>query len=56
MNWASWNDFVTMGGHGPYVWGSVLVVIGAVAGELVLAGWRRRAALQVLRRQVGGRR
>ena len=56
MNWSSWHDFVTMGGHGPYVWGSLLVVIGGLAGELVLAGWRRRAALQALRAQSGARR
>lgn len=49
MNWNSWSEFVAMGGYGLYVWGSVLVVLGAIAGEMLELAWRRRAALATLR-------
>jgi heme exporter protein D len=48
-NWNSWGEVLSMGGYGLYVWGSVGVVLGAIAvelGELVLA---RRALLRALR-------
>lgn len=57
MNWASWDAFVAMGGHGPYVWGSVLVVLAAVAFELAQAWWWQRGVLRELAaRHAGGRR
>jgi heme exporter protein D len=35
MIWASWQDFFFMGGYALYVWGSVLVCLLCVIGELV---------------------
>ena len=49
MNWNSWGEFIAMGGYGLYVWGSVLVVLAFIAGELADVVWRRRAILKVLR-------
>ncbi len=51
MNWQSWGQFWAMGGHGLYVWGSVLVVLGSVAAELLDVIWRRRAILKSLKEQ-----
>ena len=49
MNWHSWQEFVAMGGHGLYVWGS----FGAVLLALVLEWWsiarQTRAALSEVR-------
>lgn len=36
MIWESWNDFLMMGGYALYVWGSVIVVFGFMAGEAML--------------------
>ena len=49
MNWNSWREFADMGGHGLYVWGSVLVVLGTLVLEVIEVVWRRRAVLKVLR-------
>jgi heme exporter protein D len=35
MNWASWSDFVHMGGYGLYVWGSYAVTFVALLLEVV---------------------
>ncbi len=51
MNWGTWGDFVAMGGYGLYVWGSVLVVLAALAGEMVSLAWRRRAIVRRLKEQ-----
>jgi heme exporter protein CcmD len=56
MNWSNWDAFVAMGGHGPYVWGSVVAVLGAVGVELVQASRRHQAVLRTLRLQIRGRR
>ena len=48
MAWTSWNDFFAMGGYAFYVWGSVLVVFGFIAGELLQLSWRKKAILTVL--------
>jgi heme exporter protein D len=55
MNWSSWNDFIVMGGYARYVWGSVLVLLGCLAGEWIALGERRRAILRqaILARQAG---
>ncbi len=45
MNWDGLAQFLAMGGHGLYVWGSVLVTGGALALELALLARRKRAAL-----------
>jgi heme exporter protein D len=48
MIWNNWKEFVAMGGYAPYVWGSVVVVLGAVACEVASLRLRRRAALSAL--------
>jgi len=35
MNWHSLNEFLAMGGYGLYVWGSVIVVAGSLAIEVL---------------------
>jgi heme exporter protein D len=50
MNWASWSDFLAMGGYAGYVWGSFGVAAGLIAVEILLLGSRRRTALEQLRR------
>ena len=45
MHWASLTEFAEMGGHALYVWGSYLVLFGALAWELVLLLHRHRRAL-----------
>ncbi len=46
MIWQSWQEFFAMGGYAPYVWGSLLVVFGLLAAEVIGLQWRRRAILQ----------
>ena len=36
MNWASWSDFLHMGGYGFYVWGSYAVTFAALLAEFSL--------------------
>jgi heme exporter protein D len=48
--WASWSDFVAMGGYGFYVWGSYLVTFALIALELDMVRRRGRAALEDTRR------
>lgn len=48
MTWASWQDFFAMGGYGFYVWGSYLVMLVCIAGEIALAFNRRRTSLKHL--------
>ena len=38
----SWSDFFYMGGYGFYVWGSYLVALIAIGGELVSVMTRRK--------------
>ncbi len=45
MNWGSAQAFFEMGGYGLYVWGSYLVTVGVLTGELVALRRRRRTAL-----------
>ncbi|HEX5784982.1 MAG TPA: heme exporter protein CcmD [Burkholderiaceae bacterium] len=49
MNWTGWQAFVAMGGYGLYVWGSVLVVLGALVGELAALALRRSAVWRALK-------
>lgn len=44
MNWNSMQDFLAMGGHGAYVWGSCAVTFAALAMEAWLAARRLRRA------------
>ncbi|MEC4723640.1 heme exporter protein CcmD [Noviherbaspirillum sp. CPCC 100848] len=46
MNWDSLSHFIEMGGHGLYVWGSVLVAGGAVIAEVVSLHFRRQAGVR----------
>lgn len=57
--WASWSDFVAMGGYGGYVWGSYLVTFALMALEV--GALRRRGRIAVenarhLRASDGGAR
>ena len=45
MIWQTWNDFITMGGYAPYVWGSVGATAAGVALEVLALRARRSAAL-----------
>ncbi len=42
MNWASWSDFFAMGGYGFYVWGSYLVSLLCMAGEIAVVFNQKR--------------
>ncbi len=42
MNWESWSDFFAMGRYGFYVWGSYLVSLLCMVGEIVLVFNRKR--------------
>ncbi len=42
MNWESWSVFFAMGGYGFYVWGSYLVSLLCMVGEIVLVFNRKR--------------
>lgn len=42
MKWASVSDFLAMGGYGLYVWGSYLVAMLCIIGEVVAIRIRRR--------------
>ena len=48
MIWASMSDFLDMGGYGFYVWGSYLVALVCVAGEIILVFNRRRTLMRHL--------
>ena len=48
MAWASLSDFLSMGGYGFYVWGSFLVFLICLVGEVVLVLNRRRTLLKQL--------
>ena len=48
MNWASWSDFLAMGGYGLYVWGSYAVTAGLIVVEILLLRNRRRVALDTV--------
>jgi heme exporter protein D len=50
MIWASWNEFVAMGGYGLYVWGSYGAVLVAVILEVVLLRRSLSATLKRLKR------
>ncbi len=48
MNWSSLSDFLDMGGYALYVWGSYLMVAGALLWEIVLLLHRQRVARQTV--------
>lgn len=49
MNWASWSDFLAMGGYATYVWGSYGVTACLIVVEIVMTILGRRAALARVR-------
>jgi heme exporter protein D len=53
MNWHSLQDFLAMGGYGPYVWGSFSVVFGLMLLEAWTLGRRERAARLAIANQDG---
>jgi len=55
MNWASWSDFLAMGGYALYVWGSYGVVFGLLTMEIVLLILRKRSILRELMRSAARR-
>jgi len=52
MNWGSLENFISMGGYGPYVWGAYGVMLAGIVAEIWLQRGRRRRALQEARRVV----
>ncbi|HYD62711.1 MAG TPA: heme exporter protein CcmD [Noviherbaspirillum sp.] len=56
MNWNSWSDFFAMGGYALYVWGSVLMTVLLVAGELLALRVRRSSMMKLYGRWVRSNR
>jgi len=56
MNWASWTEFLAMGGYAPYVWGSYAVTAGLIVVEIILLRARGRAARGNIERRIEGGR
>jgi heme exporter protein D len=54
MNWASFDQFLHMGGYGLYVWGSYGVTALLMSAEALLARQRHQAAFQAARDYDGG--
>lgn len=52
MIWESWSDFFAMGGYALYVWGSLIMVFGLLAVEVIALRARRKSKLQQHRRWV----
>jgi heme exporter protein D len=44
MNWSSLSEFLDMGGYALYVWGSYLMVFGALVWEVALLVQRHAGA------------
>jgi len=56
MNWNSWSDFFAMGGYALYVWGSVLVTVVLIAGEVIAVRMRRNTVMKQHRRWIRSNR
>ena len=56
MNWTSWSDFFAMGGYALYVWGSVLMTVLLVAGEVIAVRMRRNAFMKLYGRWIRSHR
>ena len=54
MNWSSMQDFLSMGGYAPYVWGAIGMVAACIVIETVLLGRRWRRARSMLQRRGAG--
>jgi heme exporter protein D len=48
MKWGSLSEFLAMGGYAFYVWGSYLVTVACIAGEVLLLRTRRRTLMERL--------
>ena len=46
MNWASFDQFLNMGGYGLYVWGSYGATLLLMSAEALLVGHRHRLAFR----------
>ncbi|MDR2112388.1 MAG: heme exporter protein CcmD [Candidatus Accumulibacter sp.] len=51
MHWNSLSEFLAMGNHGLYVWGSFAVMAAAMILEPLLLARERKRLLERLRRQ-----
>lgn len=49
--WDGVSDFIAMGGHGPYVWGSYGVFAALLIAEVLLLGRQRRRTRAMLVRR-----
>jgi heme exporter protein D len=54
MIWDSWSDFFAMGGYGLYVWGTFIVFVICMLGEVVMLVQRWGAIRQRLGRWLRG--
>jgi heme exporter protein D len=52
MIWQNWQEFFEMGGYGLYVWGSTIVTVAAMVGEVIAVKKRQSTAKAMLRRWV----
>ena len=52
MIWSSWSSFFHMGGYGLYVWGSFLVTLLCIVGELWMLANKKRTLFTQLRQIV----
>ena len=50
MVWNSVGEFLSMGGYGLYVWGSVVVTFGFMISEVLILKFRKTAAWKQQRR------
>ena len=52
IHWASFSDFLAMGGYGLYVWGSFGATVLIMAVEPIVVARNRKATIARLRRQL----
>lgn len=52
MNWNSLGDFFAMGGYALYVWGSVLMTVLLLAGEVSGLRMRRKSLMKMYGRWI----
>ena len=50
--WNSFAEFIAMGSHGPYVWGSVVVTALCLVAEPLLISRQRKLLIARLKRQL----
>lgn len=46
MHWNSLSEFISMGGYGPYVWGSYIVTFVLLTAEIIMLRARKRKLAQ----------